>query len=464
MRLYLKVILTVALAALLAACATFYQKTYQVQSNIAQGNFEKADRLMANDTKWAENNHRVLYYMNRGVVSYMMGDYRESINFLNQADYYIEDYSKQFGWEALSLVSNPMVKPYRPEDFEAIMIHFYKALNFLSLDDLEGALVEARRINIRLNQLNDKYKDHKNKYQRDAFAHNLMGMIYEAAGDYNNAFIAYRNSLETYENDYMELFGLEAPEQLKKDLLKTAKLTGLNEDVVYYEDKFEMQAPEIRNENPGELLIFWLNGMGPVKSEWDITITNFGFSNGMVHLGNPQLGLNYTYHSNNLSPREKTAFKNLSFFSVAFPKYIERPPVFNTGYVSYNDTIHGFEEAEDINQIAFQCLRDRMVRELGNTLLRVATKRALEELANNENENLGTIVSIVNALTEKADTRNWQSLPHTIYYTRIPLSAGNHTLDLHFSGKNSSTRQIEVDIIKGKTTFYTFHTMNTSAL
>jgi hypothetical protein len=463
MRRYLKVIIFVALTAILAACATFYQKTFQVQSNIAQGNFEKADRLLANDTQWAENNHRVLYYMNRGVVSYMMGEYQQSINFLNQADYYIEDYTKQFGWEALSLVSNPMVKPYRPEDFEAIMIHFYKALNFLALNDLEGALVEARRINIRLNQLNDKYKDHKNKYQRDAFAHNLMGMIYEAAADYNNAFIAYRNSFEAYENDYADLFGLRAPDQLKEDLLRAAKLSGLKEELYFYEEKFEMQAPEIQTDTSGELLVFWLNGMGPVKSEWDITITNFGFSNNMVHLGNPQLGLNYSYHSANLSQREKIAFKNLSFFSVAFPKYVERPPVYNTGYISYNDTIHTFEEAEDINQIAFQCLRDRMVRELGNTLLRVATKRALEELANNENENLGTIVSIVNALTEKADTRNWQSLPHTIYYTRIPLPEGPHLLDLHFSGKNSSTKQIEVDIVNGRTSFYTFHTMNTSA-
>ncbi|PWE00141.1 COG3014 family protein [Marinilabilia rubra] len=463
MRRYLKVILLILLTALAAACATFYQKTFQVQSNIAQGNFEKADRLLENDSQWAGNNHRVLYYMNRGVVSYMMRDYQESIDFLNQADYYIEDFTKQFGWEALSMVSNPMVKPYRPEDFEAIMVHFYKALNFLALKDLEGALVEARRINIRLNQLNDKYKYHKNKYQRDAFAHNLMGMIYEAAGDYNNAFIAYRNALETYRDDYSELFNMNSPKQLKEDLLRSAQRAGFEDQVNYYEERFEMDAPQMSSKGDGELLIFWLNGMGPVKSEWNITISNFGFSNNMVHLGNPHLGLNYSYHSDNLSPRERTAFKNLSFFSVAFPKYEERPPVFNQGYVSYNDTSQSFEEAEDINQIAFQCLRDRMVRELGNMLLRVATKRAMEELANNENENLGTIVSILNSLTEKADTRNWQSLPHTIFYTRIPLSEGKHTLDLHFSGNSSARKQIEVNIVEGTTTFYSFHTMNTTA-
>jgi hypothetical protein len=459
---YLKVLIFVVLAAIIAACATFYQKTYQIQSNIANGNFEKANRMLENDTKWAENNNRVLYFMNRGVVFYMMNNYQESIRYFNQADYYIEDYSKQYGWEALSLVSNPMVKPYRPEDFESILIHFYKALDFLALDDPEGALVEARRINISLQQLNDKYKKHKNKYQRDAFGHNLMGMIYDAADDYNNAFIAYRNALDAYEDDYNKLFEMNAPEQLKKDLMRTAQLAGFYDQVVFYEDKFGMKAPELPDKDPGELLLFWLNGMGPVKSEWHITITNFGFEDGFVSLGNPELGLNYSYLSGNLSSHEKSAFENLSFFSIAFPKYVERPPVYDNGYVSYDGKTVELEGAENINKIAFQCLHDRMLRELGNSLLRVATKKALEKMANDENENLGTIVSIVNAITEKADTRNWQSLPYSISYARIPLPEGKNTLNLQFSGKNNSSQQITVDIIPGKTSFFTYHTMDST--
>ncbi len=461
---YPKVIIFVALAALVAACATFYQKTYQVQSNIADGNFETADRLLANDTKWAENNHRVLYYMNRGVVSFMMGDHNKSIGYLNQADYYIEDFSKQMGWEALSIVSNPMVKPYRPEDFEAIMVHFYKALNFLSLDDLEGALVEARRVNIKLQQLNDQYKDHKNKYQRDAFAHNLMGMLYEAAGEYNNAFIAYRNALEIYETDYTKLFGMKAPLQLKKDLLRSARQTGFSDQVAHYEREFGIKAPDIRDKKNGELVIFWLNGMGPVKEEWQITISNFGMSNDMLNLGNPELGLNFAYSANNLSAREKAAFKNLSFLRVAFPKYKERPPFFSKGEIIYSGNTAYFEKAQDINQIAFQSLRDRMVRELGGSLLRLATKRAMEELASRENKNLGTIVSIINAMTEKADTRNWQSLPYSVSYVRIPLPPGHRTLNLHFSGHNSAQHQIQVNIQPGQTSFFTYHTMNSTAL
>ena len=88
------------------------------------------------------------------------------------------------------LVSNPEVRPYKPEDFEVIIINFYKALNYLQMNNMEDALVEVRKINIRLQQLNDKYPDHKNRYQQDAFAQLLMGLIYDAAGDANNAYTA----------------------------------------------------------------------------------------------------------------------------------------------------------------------------------------------------------------------------------------------------------------------------------
>jgi hypothetical protein len=398
--------------------------------------------------------------MNRGMVSFMLGEYQQSIDFLNQADYYIEDYRKNMGQQALALVSNPMVTAYKPEDFETIMVNFYKALGFLEIIDMESALVEVKRININLLQLNDKYADNKNKYQRDAFAYNLMGMILDAAGDYNNAFIAYRNALEAYEEDYTSLFGMGAPSQLKKDLIRAAQKTGFGDQVAFFEEKFQMQPPPTREDSTGELVFLWLNGMGPVKSEWALTVSNFGLSNGYLNMGNPELGLNYSFFVGNRSRNEQTAFKNLSFLRVAFPKYVERPPLFRNAKLEEKGTLYDLEIAEDINKIAFQCLQDRMVREVGNSLLRMATKRIMEELAQKENKNLGTIVSIVNAMTEKADTRNWQSLPHSIFYTRIPLSPGQHTLKLNLHGLSEQSRTITVDIQKGQTTFYTFHTLN----
>ncbi|MCG8582829.1 MAG: hypothetical protein MI866_23110, partial [Bacteroidales bacterium] len=204
-------VLSLLFAITLFGCATYYEQNIKLQSLISSGQFEAADKVLASDNKGAEGKNRFLYFCNRGVVSFMNGQYELSNSYFNQADYYAEDYSKSFGNEALALITNPMVKPYRPEDFESVLIHFYKALNYIYLKDYEGALVECRRVNIVLQQLNDKYKKNKNKYARDAFAHCMMGLIYEAAGNTNDAFIAYRNALEIYEEDYKELFGVNVP-------------------------------------------------------------------------------------------------------------------------------------------------------------------------------------------------------------------------------------------------------------
>lgn len=441
----------------LAGCATFYERTENIQTSIAQGAFEQANQQLEQEKKWAENNHRVLYYMNRGMVLFMMGQHQESIQFLNQADYYVEDYRKQMGSEALSLISNPMVKPYKPEVFETIFIHYYKALNFLALNNYEGALVECRRINIRLQEINDQYKSNKNKYARDAFAHNLMGIIYQAAGDYNNAFIAYRNALEVYESDYTKLFATGVPHQLKVDLLNTARKTGFYNELQFYEDKFGMKAPA-DEPGSGDLVYFWMNGLGPVKAEWSLGLTNMGVRNGVVAFGNDELGVSYPINLSARSGSEQSAFKNLSVVRVAFPKYLERKPVYQEAVLKTNSGSYPLELAQNVNAIAFQCLRDRMLREIGNSILRLATKQAMERAARAENDNLGTIVSLINSFTEKADTRNWQSLPYSISYARVSLPAGAQTIQLHQQGVGASSSEgITVNVEEGKTTFSVFH-------
>src|SRR5690554_3151770 len=99
-------------------CATFYQKTMAVQKDIAGGNFESALKFREIYKKLQNINIVVLYLMNIREVHFMLGEHEASNAWFDRADLYIEDYRKNIGVEALALVSNPMVRPYRPEDFE----------------------------------------------------------------------------------------------------------------------------------------------------------------------------------------------------------------------------------------------------------------------------------------------------------------------------------------------------------
>ena len=421
---------------------------------------QKAQKLLEADKKSESNRNRLLHYLNRGYISWLLTNNQTSNAYFEVADLMIEDYVNKPTTVALSLVTNPSVKPYRPEDFEAVMLNYFKALNFIYLQEYEAAMVECRRINIRLNKLNDKYKDHKNKYQEDAFAHLVMGLLYDADGDYNNAFIAYRNALNLYQGDYAKYFNMEAPPQLKQDLLRTAYLTGFFDEVRKYEKEFEITYQHQSNQTP-ELVFFWLNGLGPVKAEWSINFTSVQNEAGVLTLVNEDFGINYPIYMGNRDDQERSALENLRFLRVAFPKYNERAPIFEHAFIKTKDHQYPLMIAQNINEIAFKSLHDRMLREIGNSLARLATKKALEMLASEQDEALGAVVSLTNALTEKADTRNWQTLPYAIHYSRIPLQQGENEVILQAYGPNVESEEIVYNInANNKNTYFRyFHSL-----
>lgn len=467
------VMATVLTAMLIAGCATYYQKTLKFQSYIMEGDMEKAGSWLQKNDKDSRGKNKLLYFMYRGWVNRMLGNYQGSNNDLEVADLMIEDFHKQAGFEALALISNPGVRPYQAEDFEKVMVNYYKALNYISLGRYEEARVEARRIIIRLQELNSQYKDRKNRYSDDAFAHIIIGMVYEIGKDYNNAFIAYRNALKAYDEVYTPNFGVEAPLQLKKDILRTAWLSGFSDELAHYGKIFGMDFQPDKTEG-GQLVFIWHNGFGPVKSEWSINFTMVPGEAGFVTFVNEEHGITLPFYIGDRSKGEQAQLRDLRMVRVAFPKYVERKPVFSGAYLEIDGQQYPLELAGNINNVAFRTLEDRMMRELGNALLRVAVKQALEQAAreatkssSKENKvDAGDIapaaITILNALTEKADTRNWQTLPHSIYYTRIKLAAGPHSLTLNPHGRQANTIQpIELDIIENQTTFYVFSSLDT---
>jgi hypothetical protein len=293
---------------------------------------------------------------------------------------------------------------------------------------------------------------------------NLIGIIYQADRDYNNAFIAYRNALEAYENSYAKQFNITAPLQLKKDLIYTAYQSGFAEEGLFYENKFDLKL-----ENPadtsGDLIFFWNNGLGPIKSENSINFTKTGANENFMTFVNQEHNLNFTvpYRSSS-NKKEKEGFASLEILRIAFPKYVARTPYYEKGYISFENNKKELELAENINLIAFKTLEDRMQREIGNALIRLATKKAAEYAMRDQNENLGTLVGVVNAVTEKADTRNWQTLPHSISYTRMSLPAGKQTIKWTgkaIKGGQDKEQLFTFDIVKGRTTFQLFQSLET---
>jgi hypothetical protein len=458
----LKHFLSISLLLAVSSCATYYQSNFTFNQEFESGQLDNAYKTLQQHSAEAHGKREFLYFVNNGLILSMMGRYEESNQFFEKAFLFGEDYRINYLNEVASYLTNPNFTAYKGEDHEHLLLLYYKALNYLKMNNTEDALVEIRRLNFRLQQLTDRYRS-RDKYDHDAFIHVLMGITYEVDKDYNNAFIAYRNALDIYNEDYRSMFEVYAPLQLKEDLLRTAWLSGLKDEFEAYKDSLHMPNYEYKPNAGGELIFFWHNGLAPVKSEWavDFIINRQG---GVVYFTNAQLGLSFPFSTEGYSDHEKNSLRNLEVFRVAFPKYIERSNYYSQASITINEQILPLQLVEDVSKIAFKCLQERMGLEFSKALLRVALKKAEEYEIKKQDRTLGSIVSMINALTEKADTRNWQTLPHSIYYCRVPMKEGQNTLTFIVKSPEGKTADhpYTYNIKKGQILFHTFSSLESN--
>lgn len=419
-----------------------------------QKNFVQAENILTNK-KWEKKKRNILlYYLNKGTVLHMLGKYKESNEYFQKADFYIEDFHKNYGLSALSLLSSPAIEPYAGENYEKILLHYYSTLNYLQLNEPDEALVECKRMLIMVENITTYYKNN-NKYNRDAFTHLLLGLIYDAKNDHSNAFIAYRNAYEIYRDDYKKLLGTDIPLQLKKDLLRTAYLNGSYSELELFEKEFSLKYDRTQAVY-ATMVCFWNRGHCPVKEQRSIhfVITNMG--NGYVLFTNLELGLTLPFYIGDDQNKIDNLVK-MKIVRVSIPKFVSRPPDYQNAFIKVENIEYPMEIVEDIDAIAHRSLDDRMAKELGETLLRFALKRLSEMEANkNGNKDLSVALNIVNTITEQADTRNWQMLPYSINYTRVNLKEGKNDLTFHAAGKVEQIDSLSINVSGNKTYFRSF--------
>ena len=107
-----------------------------------------------------EGKDKVLYFMDMGIALHFAGRYKESNEYLNRAEFAIEEnFTKSISTIAVSFLLNDNALDYSGEDYEDIFTNIIKTLNYIHLRNQEDAMVEVRRINLKLNRLRDKYSN-----------------------------------------------------------------------------------------------------------------------------------------------------------------------------------------------------------------------------------------------------------------------------------------------------------------
>lgn len=424
--------------------------------SIGQADYYRAKSLLEQNSLLQHSRNKLLYYMEMGKVYHLLGSYDSSNLYLNLADNFIEQKRKSLGDAVVGNLLNPMMQTYLGEDFERFLLHYYKALNYLYKGDVSEAVVEARRITLSTQAQQDKFKPNANRYTEDAFALIFQGVIYEAAGETNNAFISYRNATDLFLSAQgLNYYGVRMPEQLMTDLFRTAGQMGFSDMVELYQHKLNRKYQSAETAEGGELIVFFERGMVPEKTEQNFVLMQQGNGNG-VFLFNSQYGsfnVPVDFSAAGISPNH-SRLNELRTIRVAVPSYTPRIYPFAEAVVTVNGQKYTAELVEDLNTLAPEILKERMLKEVTTALTRQVTKKLTEagisaaarEISKSSSKEkderkkernaetaaltAGLLVNLFNTATEKADTRNWQSLPAMIQYVRVPLQKGSNQLSL----------------------------------
>ncbi|MCU0770660.1 MAG: hypothetical protein MUE94_02670 [Verrucomicrobia bacterium] len=131
-------------------CQTYRDQASSMRDAWAQGRYlEAADQFARRADKKHESKDGVIWHLEAGAVLRALGRYPESNQHFDQAAAQIEAYEQQaevrLGNEVGATLSNQQSLPYEGRPYDKIMLHTYKALNYLALGEIEKARPELIR-------------------------------------------------------------------------------------------------------------------------------------------------------------------------------------------------------------------------------------------------------------------------------------------------------------------------------
>lgn len=459
-------LLLVALFSLvsLPACGSATTHYARIDRALEAGHPDEGLAVLEGNESAYGSRSAALYYMDRGMLEHLAGRYNESNHSLARAELLTEDlYTRRISSEVEAFLTSDNALPYEGEDFEKVMLNVVMALNYVNLGLWDDALVEARKVDHKLNLISDRNHG-RMAYTKDAFARYLSGVLYETAGDLPNAFVAYRLAFEGF-HAYRKTYGTGMPDLLGQDLLRVSDALGLRQEHEEYRQAFPDLAwqPAAATRGMGELVFITLAGRAPVKRDVFIDVP-FGADALTVVLATKGL------HGH--PSRENRAAESVLYgltgrvIRLAVPRFVPRRTA-----VAQVEAVAVSGEArydarsvlmEDITAIAVKDLDDRLVRTAVKAAARAAWKYALAEgvqvgvrqAVGKDGGALagslaGAVARVIAIASEEADKRSWATLPDRILVGRVMLPPG--TYDLEFRNAGRSGREIERYTMRGVT-------------
>lgn len=435
-----RTLLLLAAALQLGACSSFNDGFARIDSQLLAGDLAAA--RASHDTLAYPPRDRALQLLNRAMLLRFGGDLRASNVALESAKGIIDELSKlSLAEQATSLLTNDELRAYDGSVHERIYLQLIKAINFLQLGDFYAARVEVLQLDVLMRALADS---EKSAVERAApFAYYLSGLIYDALDQPSDAMIAYRQAAEAYRQ---QRGAAALPAALADDLLRLSGRLGLDEENETYRQAFDRPLPlAVPAAGEGELVLLVFDGLAPALRENSVAWAD-PLSGRLLRISLPAAAYRRLATT---PPKLRIAARSLSGESLS------------------GESVNG-ELVDDLDRLVRADLDARMPVLAARTIARQALKqgaatavsKAAQRKVDNSGEQLAAGVLSIGmqfaaVLSERADTRNWSTLPGRVWLIRQPLAAGTHRPQVEFAGRTQTLPDVRIKA--GEKTFIAWH-------
>ena len=433
-----RLVLLALSAFLLCSCANKSMTRYETLAPVLkkegfEGTIQKIEKKK--DDIYGKNSE-FLYHFDKGMLYHYTGNNKESIKSFEKAEQVYEDlYTKSVTNEAAAIVTNDNIRPYRARPFEVLLMYQYQILNYLAIGDLDGALVEVRRAQIASEAL---YQKDNEKVNDNGWLRYLSAIVYEMAGEDDDAAIAYLKAAKAFEEGNISM-PKEAWEFINESLTKMDRA----DDLKNFKSAPLSQTPKATDarEKGQEIIVIGYAGHSPILGEMYLSGT---YVSGTA--------MNLTYKDGKTGkvgsftvfvPPVAGAGSNTFHVGFALPEKMELPQRTSLFSVNLDGKMRiSPEKVANIDAELEQNMKDEntttMVRTATRVILRTIAAQKAKSSTNTGNGIFDLVkniaVDVGQSQLEQADLRVGLFMPNSIYVTRIPVTEGTHQLNVSALG------------------------------
>jgi hypothetical protein len=450
-----KGLLILGVGLLFFSCASKPDVYVDIDAAVLSGNYEEALGIIeAAQTEkkpfYPIPANSVLLSLDRGMIQHYAGRYAESSETLQEGERLIEEaFTQSVTQDIGSFIANDNTKDYAGEAYEDVYINIFNALNYYNTGNLEGALVEVRKLTAaggKIEVLNDRYtpENLSSDLQPEVvatFIADIVGVACAAAGlpgflvEVPDAILTpdvpavqfHDSALARYLSAIFYRGEGRLPDEVVNNLNAIEAIYASSESVysnpvpASIKEEYEVPAGMAR------LNVIGFTGLSPIKEE-TIEDLDFQYFPALVAL----------------RPLDNEKMR-LTYGNIALPVLVPRGAEVDRIRIEADGQTFDLELIEDIGRVMTETYNLKLPSIRAKTYIRALTKYVVVEIAAQVAYKQGlpelAVVAAAAAAkkgvdaTERADIRSARYLPAKAFVGGINLAPGTYTVTVtHYAG------------------------------